>query len=43
MKDTQIEAMLQAMLFASGESVPVKRLSEVLEISETKPTPFLKQ
>lgn len=36
MKDTQIEAMLQAMLFASGESVPVKRLSEVLEISETK-------
>jgi len=36
MKDTQIEAMLQAMLFARGESVPVKRLSEVLEISETK-------
>ena len=36
MKDTQIEAMLQAMLFASGESVPVKRLSEVLEISESK-------
>lgn len=36
MKDTQIEAMLQAMLFASGESVPVKRLSEVLEISEAK-------
>ncbi len=36
MKDTQIEAMLQAMLFASGESVPVKRLAEVLEISETK-------
>ena len=36
MKDTQIEAMLQAMLFASGESVPVKRLAEVLEISESK-------
>ncbi|MBO7288870.1 MAG: SMC-Scp complex subunit ScpB [Clostridia bacterium] len=30
------EAALEAMLFASGESVPVKRLAEVLEISESK-------
>ncbi|MBO5743539.1 MAG: SMC-Scp complex subunit ScpB [Clostridia bacterium] len=30
------EAALEAMLFASGESVPVKRLAEVMEISESK-------
>ncbi len=36
MSDTQNEAKLQAMLFASGEAVPVKRLAEVLELSETK-------
>ena len=30
MSDTQIEAKLQAMLFASGESVLVKRMAEVL-------------
>ncbi len=36
MQATQIEAKLQAMLFASGESVPVKRLAEVLGISESK-------
>lgn len=36
MSDTQIEAKLQAMLFASGESVPVKRLAEVLELTEAK-------
>lgn len=36
MADAQIEAKLQAMLFASGESVPVKRLAEVLEMSESK-------
>lgn len=41
MKDTQIEAMLQAMLFASGESVPVKRLAEVLEMTETKVFSYL--
>ncbi len=36
MSDTQNEAKLQAMLFASGEAVPVKRLAEVLELSQTK-------
>ena len=36
MKETEIEAKLQAMLFASGESVPVKRLADVLELSESK-------
>jgi len=30
------EAAMEAMLFASGESVPVKRLAQVLEISESK-------
>lgn len=30
------EAALEAMLFASGESVPVKRLAEVLEITESR-------
>lgn len=30
------EAALEAMLFASGESVPVKRLAEVLEITEPR-------
>ncbi len=30
------EAALEAMLFASGESVPVKRLAEVLELTESK-------
>lgn len=36
MKDTEIQAKLEAMLFASGESVPLKRLADVLEISESK-------
>lgn len=36
MKDKEIEARLEAMLFASGESVPVKRLADVLEIPESK-------
>ncbi len=35
------EAALEAMLFASGESVPIKRLSEVLEISEGKTVKML--
>lgn len=35
------EAALEAMLFASGESVPVKRLAEVLEISESKAVKML--
>lgn len=30
------EAALEAMLFASGESVPVKRLADVLELTEGK-------
>ena len=30
------EAALEAMLFASGESVPVKRLAEVLELTELR-------
>ena len=41
MSDAQIEAKLEAMLFASGESVPVKRLAEVLEISESKTFSYL--
>lgn len=41
MSDTQIEAKLQAMLFASGESVPVKRLAEVLELTEAKTYSYL--
>lgn len=41
MSELQIEAKLQAMLFASGESVPVKRLAEVLELSETKTYSYL--
>ncbi|MBQ4526633.1 MAG: SMC-Scp complex subunit ScpB [Clostridia bacterium] len=36
MKEKQTEAKLQAMLFASGESVPVKRMAEVLELGESK-------
>ena len=43
MSDVQIEAKLEAMLFASGESVPVKRLAEVLEISETKTFSYLEE
>ncbi len=43
MSETQIEAKLQAMLFASGESVPVKRMAEVLEISETKTYEYLEK
>ena len=35
------EAALEAMLFASGESVPVKRLAEVLELSESKTVKML--
>lgn len=41
MSELQIEAKLQAMLFASGESVPVKRLAEVLELSENKTYSYL--
>ena len=41
MKDAEIQAKLEAMLFASGESVPVKRLADVLEISESKVTSIL--
>ncbi len=43
MSETQIEAKLQAMLFASGESVLVKRMAEVLEISETKTYEYLEK
>ena len=43
MSDVQIEAKLEAMLFASGESVPVKRLAEVLEISESKTFSYLEE
>ena len=35
------EAALEAMLFASGESVPVKRLAEVLELTESKTVKML--
>ena len=35
------EAALEAMLFASGESVPVKRLAEVLELTESRTTRML--
>ncbi len=35
------EAALEAMLFASGESVPVKRLAEVLELTEAKTNKLL--
>lgn len=37
------EAALEAMLFASGESVPVKRLAEVLELSEGKTIKMLEE
>lgn len=37
------EAALEAMLFASGESVPVKRLAEVLELSESKTAKLLEE
>ncbi len=37
------EAALEAMLFASGESVPVKRLAEVLELSESKTVKLLEE
>lgn len=37
------EAALEAMLFASGESVPVKRLAEVLELSEAKTKKMLEE
>lgn len=36
MKESQKKAMIEAMLFASGESVPTKRIAEVLEISESE-------
>jgi len=34
MKESQKIAMIEAMLFASGESVPAKRIADVLEITE---------
>lgn len=37
------EAALEAMLFASGESVPVKRLAEVLGLSESKTAKLLEE
>ena len=37
------EAAIEAMLFASGESVPVKRLAEVLELSEGKTIKMLEE
>jgi len=37
------EAALEAMLFASGESVPVKRLAEVLELTESKTVKMLEE
>lgn len=43
MTETQIEAQLEAMLFASGESVPVKRLAEVLELTESKTFTYLEK
>ncbi len=43
MTETQIEAQLEAMLFASGESVPVKRLAEVLELAESKTFTYLEK
>lgn len=43
MTETQIEAQLEAMLFASGESVPVKRLAEVLDLSESKTFTYLEK
>ena len=43
MTKEQIEARLQAMLFASGESVPVKRLAEVLELTEAKTFSYLEE
>jgi len=36
MKESQKKAMIEAMLFASGESVPTKRIAEVLELSENE-------
>ena len=43
MTETHIEAQLEAMLFASGESVPVKRLAEVLELTESKTFTYLEK
>ena len=37
------EAALEAMLFASGESVSIKRLSEVLELTEGKTIKLLEE
>ena len=37
------EAALEAMLFASGESVPIKRLAEVLELTEGKTIKLLEE
>lgn len=37
------EAALEAMLFASGESVPIKRLAEVLELTESKTIKLLEE
>lgn len=36
MIDTKQKAMLEAMLFASGEAVPIKRLAEVMDMTEAK-------
>lgn len=43
MTDTQIMAKLEAMLFASGESVSIKRMSEVLELTYAKTYAYLEK
>ena len=43
MIDTKQKAMLEAMLFASGEAVPIKRLAEVMDITEAKMSSMLEE
>lgn len=43
MIDSKTTAMLEAMLFASGEAVPIKRLAEVMEVTEAKMFSFLEE
>jgi len=43
MSSQNIQASLEAMLFASGESVPVKRLAEVIDKTEAQTIKMLEE
>ncbi len=43
MSELSKQAAIEAMLFASGEAVPVRRLAEVIELSEVKTVKLLEE